>query len=252
MTSDNYSWGIYVLRASTDGPVRYVGVSNYPGDRFKQHCKDARKGSPSPVHRWLHRELASGGSPMFEVVERGDGIEAAGYAERKWIAHYRNLEVDEVGRTWVLNVGDGGEFLHDVNEFKRRLAYIPPNKGRAAERARMLKTRVVKLVDERGDASADGKTAWSCALRALTCARAAEWEGESGAEDDAVGLLLAAGYDARLVTRVRAAVKDDAVLKTIEGARTANGASVAERDYLTVTVPNHQPGQMLLPLGDEP
>lgn len=249
--SDDYNWGIYVLRASPEGPVRYVGVSNYPGDRFKQHCKDARKGSPSPVHRWLHRELTLGGNPRFEVVERGEGIEAAGHAERKWIAYYRNIEVDEAGRTWVLNVGDGGEFLHDVNEFKRRLAYVPPNKGRAAERARMLKTRVVKLVEERGSASADGKTAWSCALRALTCARAAEWEGEHGAEDDAVGLLLAAGYDARLVTRVRAAVKNAAVLATLEAARAVNGASLAEREYLTVAVPHHEPGQLSLPFGGD-
>ncbi len=91
----------------------------------------------------------------------------------------------------------------------------------AGDVPRMLRARVRALVDERGGASADGKTAWSCALRALTCARAAEWEGAGGAEDDAVGLLLAGGFSGRTVKRARASVTDAAVLNALEGARAA-------------------------------
>ncbi len=91
----------------------------------------------------------------------------------------------------------------------------------AGDVPRMLRARVMELVDERGGASADGKTAFSCALRALTCARAAQWLGDWGAEDAAAGLLLGAGYDARTVKRALARITDAAVHETLEKARRA-------------------------------
>ena len=126
MSDDGYTWQVYALSAYTHGPVRYVGVSKDAKQRFKQHRKDARRGSKLPVHRWIRKMLEAGQTPVLEVIDEGSGIEAAGHAERKWVAYWRQAAIQHDG-PWLLNIGDGGEFLNDIDEFKRRLAYRPPN-----------------------------------------------------------------------------------------------------------------------------
>lgn len=127
MSADEYTWQVYALSAYPHGPVRYVGVTKDAKQRLKQHRKDARRGSTSPVHRWIRKILEAGQTPICEVIEEGDGIEAAGHAERRWVAHWRQAAIQHDG-PWLLNVGNGGEFLDDIDEFKRRLGYRPPNK----------------------------------------------------------------------------------------------------------------------------
>ena len=225
--SDNYKWQVYVLRAHSGAPVRYVGVSKDARQRFKQHRKDARGGSASPVHRWLLRELATGGEPVCDVVEEGQGIEDAGHAERKWIAHYRQ-QGDSAGSAYeLLNAGAGGEFLDDVEGFKHRLAYAPPNK--LTERHLMLRDRIYEIAQERGDGRPDGNRAFNCALRALTCARAAELDGDDTAVPRTIKFLMQSRYAERTVNQALARVTDDAVRRTLQGAIAANDASQLER-----------------------
>lgn len=127
MSDDEYTWQVYALCAYPHGPVRYVGVSKDAKERLKQHRKDARRGSTSPVHRWIRKMLEAGQAPVVEVIDEGSGIEAAGHAERKWVAYWRQAAIQHDG-PWLLNLNDGGEFLKDIEEFRRRLAYQPPNK----------------------------------------------------------------------------------------------------------------------------
>jgi hypothetical protein len=225
--SDGYDWQVYALRARDDGPVRYIGVSKDAHERFKQHRKDARRGSASPVHQWLLQELAANGAPVCEVLDSGQGIDAAGHAERKWIAHYRKQGIDSGHSEQLLNAGLGGEFLNDIQAFKHRLAYVPPNK--LTERHRMFRDRIWDIVLERGDGRPDGNRAFDCALRALTCARAGEMDGDSLVLEHTVKLLLQSRYAERTVNQARARVTDEAVRKTLAGAVEANEASQLQR-----------------------
>lgn len=127
--------------------------------------------------------------------------------------------------SWVDEATERAREAREAAELKARRAAVLSRHREDARTAgdvpRMLRARVRALVDERGGASADGTTAWHCALRALTDARAAQSLGDSGAEEDAVRLLLAAGYNARTVKRARESVKDAAVLEALEKAREA-------------------------------
>jgi len=93
---------VYTLSDPRDGKLRYVGVTDNTVRRLSQHC------GPDPLdvsHRanWLRSLLADGCVPVLaiiEEVENGEWIEA----ERKWIAHFRELEFDLVNST---EGGDG-------------------------------------------------------------------------------------------------------------------------------------------------
>lgn len=134
MTAD-YTWEVYCLLDSPGGKVRYVGVSRDAFNRFKQHRKAARRGSTAPVHQWLRdmwdlRDwLGIETNPTCQVLESGVGIESAGLSERKWIQHWRDVSRQHGDAYPLLNRGDGGEFLTDVEAFKRRLTYRPANHG---------------------------------------------------------------------------------------------------------------------------
>ena len=91
MSDDGYNWEVYCLLDEPGGRVRYVGVSRDASTRFRQHRRAARKGSATAVHCWIREMWEVDVKPVFQVLERGSGIEAAALAERKWLQHWREV-----------------------------------------------------------------------------------------------------------------------------------------------------------------
>ena len=151
-------WYIYGLADPETPVVRYVGKTNDPCARLRNHLSDARKGGRNHRARWLAKILREGGMPRVIICEVGFGVGAA-EAERKWIAHYRRL-----GNPLV-NSSDGGDgspgYVHspEVREKIRKNLLDRPapsadtrakisraNKGKR----RSLTTRVKMSVAQRG------------------------------------------------------------------------------------------------------
>ena len=93
-------WYIYVLKDPRDNAVRYVGWSYDVRKRMSAHISSAPR-LQSHKARWIRILLEKNLYPILEVVEFGTGSWSD--AERKWIAHYRELGVN------LTNMTDGGD-----------------------------------------------------------------------------------------------------------------------------------------------
>lgn len=91
-------WFIYALADSEE--VRYIGWTVDPRRRLRRHLDTAKTGK---LHRecWIRSVVQAGGQIQMYVLEEGEGDWAE--AERRWIAHYR-----EMGAR-LTNLTDGGE-----------------------------------------------------------------------------------------------------------------------------------------------
>lgn len=84
---------IYALVDPRDDQVRYVGKSDKPRTRCRQHIRAARMGVQLPVYDWIRELLDEGLEPHQEVLEE-TLVNEWPEAERHWIAHFRALGAD--------------------------------------------------------------------------------------------------------------------------------------------------------------
>lgn len=105
MKKNTYIYGLYDPRELVDGEIeniRYVGKSDHPLDRLKDHVKNSRQGSEYPVHDWIRKLLSNGTTPEVMILaeppmDSHEGVEQ----------HIIDV-IREEGHD-LMNVGDGGE-----------------------------------------------------------------------------------------------------------------------------------------------
>lgn len=106
-------WQIYTLSDPRTDQVRYVGVTFRGRKRFNEHMSRAATGGRTHRDRWIYSLLLLDLRPIYQVIETGQG-DGWPEAERRWIAHYRQLAK-------LTNHTDGGEGT---------LGYIPTMESR--------------------------------------------------------------------------------------------------------------------------
>ena len=101
---------IYGLTDPATGEVRYIGKSNNPEKRLKNHLRDRRKS-----HRvsWLKSLTRSGLRPGLVILEKVDDADWQ-EAERRWIKHFQEQGAD------LTNSTDGGDGLDNPSEETRK------------------------------------------------------------------------------------------------------------------------------------
>lgn len=98
--SNERTWYIYVLKDPRYNTVRYVGWSYDVEQRISAHISTAPKIKSHKAH-WIRQLLSVDLRPIIEVIEFGDSDWRE--AEKRWIAHYRNIGAD------LTNMTDGGD-----------------------------------------------------------------------------------------------------------------------------------------------
>lgn len=88
---------VYGLREGQD--VRYIGVSRDIKTRVSRHCRDAKRGSALPVHRWIRKN----GRPEFSVLGCATSYDEAYALEKRLISEARAMSICK-----LLNVCSGG------------------------------------------------------------------------------------------------------------------------------------------------
>ncbi len=112
-------WHIYILADPRDaGVIRYVGVTNEPERRAREHVTRVQRGEDrTHCGRWKKKLIDVGLRPVFVVVESGEG---GGWeeAEIRWIRHFRAIFGEK-----LCNLTDGGKGArgHECSEQTRRL-----------------------------------------------------------------------------------------------------------------------------------
>lgn len=76
---------IYCLFSTENGVPRYVGQEQSGGDRYWQHIRLAKKGDPSPVHRWMRSVYLRGYDVGYFVLLRMGSRPWLSFRERDWI-----------------------------------------------------------------------------------------------------------------------------------------------------------------------
>ena len=81
----NRTFSIYALIDPRDNGVRYVGLTEYPDERLKQHIQ--RDGN-IPKRQWITELSQLGLSPLMQTIEIVQTLSAAFEREGHWIHHY--------------------------------------------------------------------------------------------------------------------------------------------------------------------
>lgn len=97
-------WFIYTLADPRDpGLVRYVGVTNDPKRRLREHQNRAATGEDRTYcGNWKRSLLKDNVRPILVIIDQGTGDDWVG-AEMKWVEHFRA----QVGER-LCNLTDGG------------------------------------------------------------------------------------------------------------------------------------------------
>lgn len=95
---------VYVLKCPA-GLVRYVGKSNTPNKRYKQHLSSQNLSKLSHKNNWLNSLISKDQMPLLEIIEECDDT-LWHEKEVEWIRYYRSIGVD------LTNSTDGGEGVH--------------------------------------------------------------------------------------------------------------------------------------------
>lgn len=98
-------WHIYTLTdPRTPDVVRYVGVTNEPERRAREHVTRVLRGEDAThCGLWKRKLIQEGVLPVMRVIESGVG-EGWEEAEVKWVLHYRSLPGHR-----LCNLTDGGK-----------------------------------------------------------------------------------------------------------------------------------------------
>lgn len=78
---------IYALVDPRDGVVRYVGVTDKPSVRYKDHLRDKRT---SRKAQWVQELAAENLVPTFVFIDSSP-FEESLECERKWMKHFSKL-----------------------------------------------------------------------------------------------------------------------------------------------------------------
>jgi hypothetical protein len=86
--------------ADQEGRIMYIGKSNNPTERMKQHIRDCNR-RKSPLYGWLNKALKDGHQPQMIVLASATSQDWQSL-EALMIAQYRS-------EGHMLNVADGGD-----------------------------------------------------------------------------------------------------------------------------------------------
>ena len=114
---------IYCLIDPRDNQIRYIGKSNNPEQRLKNHCNPARY-RPTYKFNWIRKLKQLKLKPILKILEEVD-IEIWKQKEKYWIEFYKNEECN------LVNYTDGGDGLSFGNQTSFRKGHIPWNNGTA-------------------------------------------------------------------------------------------------------------------------
>jgi hypothetical protein len=81
----NRTFSIYALIDPRDNGVRYVGLTEYPDERLKQHIQGDGN---IPKRQWISELSQLGLSPHMHTIETVQTLSAAFEREGYWIRHY--------------------------------------------------------------------------------------------------------------------------------------------------------------------
>jgi len=97
-TSDKYTY-IYGLVDPRTNQVRYVGKSNNPKERFKQHLRECRR--DYPIYAWIRKLGKLGLSPELKVLKK--------CLKTEWEEHEINMIAEYRSKDKILNLAEGGQ-----------------------------------------------------------------------------------------------------------------------------------------------
>jgi hypothetical protein len=86
--------------ADREGRIMYIGKSNNPTERMKQHIRDCNR-RKTPLYGWLNKALRDGHQPQMIVLASATSQDWQSL-ESLMIAQYRS-------ESHMLNVADGGD-----------------------------------------------------------------------------------------------------------------------------------------------
>lgn len=118
---------VYVLtdpRYPSD--VRYVGITNNPKQRLKDHIQKSKRGKTHKAS-WIKSLLNDGLKPAMTTIDETDEDNWQ-QCEIAWIAYYREMGCDLVNGT------DGGEgCINPSEDTRKRLSESNPRKKRIVQ-----------------------------------------------------------------------------------------------------------------------
>src|SRR5690348_987469 len=97
---------IYGLFCPVDGEIKYIGKSNNPHRRLRDHMCDSRGEYSKGL--WLRKLKHSGLKPQMEILDEIP-LEKWQFWERWWIAYFKTLGIK------LLNQHEGGNGLAVAN-----------------------------------------------------------------------------------------------------------------------------------------
>jgi hypothetical protein len=81
---------VYFLLDPRDGLIRYVGMTQWPGERFRYHCKDRGRGRRrTKKQKWIERLCQAGLTPRMDVRYSCTNVDRALVLEARLIEHLR-------------------------------------------------------------------------------------------------------------------------------------------------------------------
>lgn len=114
---------IYILVDPITNQIRYIGKSNNPFQRFKNHknrCRDKN----THKRNWINKLRLKGVNPEIEVIDTVD-IKDWKYWEKFWIQYFKSIGCN------LTNNCDGGEGLTFANRTSFKKGHKPWNTGTA-------------------------------------------------------------------------------------------------------------------------
>ncbi len=146
----------YIYTLSDDNSIRYIGKSDDPDGRLKEHIKKS-KNSKSRKDKWILSVLKNNKIPVMEILEE-TGLENWEQREIYWISQFKTWGFD------IVNGTDGGEGSNGFKDRKHttetiekcRIAAklnknICPPKGSKNGKSKLTEKKVIeikKLLDE--------------------------------------------------------------------------------------------------------
>lgn len=112
---------IYVLKCPLSGEVRYVGKTNNPKERYKNHLNKAKDGG-THKRNWIGSLRKKGLKPVFETIKEVFVSEWKDW-EKYCIGYYRDKGYK------LVNFMGGGEGLTFGNQTSFKKGAVPWNKG---------------------------------------------------------------------------------------------------------------------------
>lgn len=79
---------IYIIKCPYTNEIKYVGKTNNPNRRSKNHCNQIKK-NRTPINIWENKIITEGKRPIFEILEECD---QEIWAEREmfWIKEFKD------------------------------------------------------------------------------------------------------------------------------------------------------------------